>query len=193
MLEKLLKDTKFLKLVKDFYKKNPEIIDIILFGSAVKGKKHPEDIDILVLFSRAINHETLTYFEKMTKQYKFEVTGATYADLFSPKFLPRDTIFDGISLITKKTISEGFGYKSFVLFKYNLKGFTNSKRVRFFYALRGRYGTGILKEMGYRVGKDTFLIFSNKSEEFKKFLDSWGIEYQEIETLIPERREVVLS
>ena len=181
--------------IKKIYEKNKEILDIILFGSAIRGKAHPKDIDILLLFSRKIDDDTVaevkTVLEK--SEYDFEITPVIYADLFSESFLPRDTIFDGISLITKKRLSEGFGYKPFVLFRYSLPGFDNSKRVRFFYALHGRYAKGLLKEMGYRLGKDSFLIFSDKSEEFKKFLDTWKVGYNEIEVLIPERRENVLK
>ncbi len=194
MLKKLLKDIK-LKGIKSLYKRNKGILDIILFGSAIRGKSHPKDIDVLVLFSREIDDKIISELEKLLKksEYNFQVTAATYSDLFSPTFLARDTLFDGISLITGKQLSDGFGYKNFVLFKYGLKGFTNSKRVRFFYALKGRYKKGFLNEMGYRLGKDSFLIFSHKSEEFKAFLGLWKVDYQEIEVLIPARREVVLK
>ena len=194
MLKKLPKGIK-LNVIRSVYKKNHTILDIILFGSIVRGKKYPKDIDILVLFSRSIDDKIASEIENLLKQseYNFQVTTATYSDLFSPAFLPRDTLFDGISLITGKQLSDGFGYKNFVLFKYSLKGFTNSKRVKFFYALKGRYKEGILNEMGYRLGKDAFLIFSDKSEEFRAFLNLWQVDYQEIEILMPARREVVLK
>ncbi len=194
MLKKLLKGIK-LKDIRALHKRNGEILDIILFGSVVRGKNYPKDIDVLVLFSRGIDDKTTSDLEALLRQseYNFQVTTATYSDLFSPTFLARDTLFDGISLITGKSLAEGFGYKSFVLFKYSLKGFTNSKRVRFFYALKGRYKKGFLNEMGYRLGKDAFIIFSSKSEEFKTFLNLWNVSYQEIEVLIPARREVVLK
>ena len=51
ILKKLLKNTKFRSRVDTFCKENKEeIIDIILFGSIVKGKEKPRDIDILLLF-----------------------------------------------------------------------------------------------------------------------------------------------
>ncbi len=193
MLEKLLKDIKLQEEIKKTFTENKEIIDIILFGSVVRGKKYPQDIDLLLLFSRQIDDVVISKIKPLLTEYKIEITEATYADLFSESFLPRDTIFDGISLISGKKISQGFGYKPFVIFKYSLKGFTNSQRVRFFYTLRGRHGNGLLKEMGYRLGKDSLLIFSEKVEEFKKFLESWKITYQEVEALIPERRENVLK
>lgn len=195
MLEKLLKDIKLQKEIKKIFAGNEGIIDIVLFGSVVRGKKYPQDIDLLLLFSRKVDDAVASELETLLKatEYKIEITTVTYSDLFSESFLPRDTIFDGISLISGKKISQGFGYKPFVIFKYSLRGFTNSQRVRFFYTLRGRYGKGLLKEMGYRFGKDSFLIFSEKAEEFKKFLESWKITYQEVEALIPERRENILK
>ena len=195
MLEKLLKDTKLLKTLNRVFDSDEGLLDILLFGSVVKGKSKPEDIDILLLFSRKTNDKTISEIESAFKKldYKAEITPTTYSDLLSPTFLPRDTIFDSISLISGKVFAEGFGYKPFIIFKYSLKEFTNSQRVKFFYTLKGRYGKGLLKEMGYRLGKDCFLIFSEKSEEFKRLLDSWKISYQEIETLIPERRETALK
>jgi len=195
MLEKLLKDIKLQKEIKKIFAGNEGIIDIVLFGSVVRGKKYPQDIDLLLLFSRKVDDAVASELETLLKatEYKIEITTVKYSDLFSESFLPRDTIFDGISLISGKKISQGFGYKPFVIFKYSLRGFTNSQRVRFFYTLRGRYGKGLLKEMGYRFGKDSFLIFSEKAEEFKKFLESWKITYQEVEALIPERRENILK
>ncbi len=47
MLKELLKNTKFLSDIRTFYRKNEkELIDIILFGSATKGKSKPSDIDL---------------------------------------------------------------------------------------------------------------------------------------------------
>ena len=51
MLEKLLKDIKLQKEIKKAFAESKGIIDIILFGSVVRGKKYPQDIDLLFLGS----------------------------------------------------------------------------------------------------------------------------------------------
>ena len=50
MLKKLLKNAVFKSEIRKFFRKNEsEIVDIILFGSIVKGKEKPRDIDILII------------------------------------------------------------------------------------------------------------------------------------------------
>ncbi len=195
MSKSLLKDPKLNKKTKEMYDKNPEILDIIAFGSAVKGKHRPKDIDILILFSRKENRELANQILKAFKDsgYNADIVTAVFRDLFNTDLLPRENILlEGISMINKSKVSDALGYKSFILFKYNLKKFSKSKRVQFFYALSGRKNDGILKKFGHRLGKDTLLISVEKSDEFKEFLDSWKVGYQEYELLMPARRLVQL-
>ena len=51
MSKEQLKNTKLKSELKDFLKKNRHILlDIIIFGSFIKGKEKPNDIDILILY-----------------------------------------------------------------------------------------------------------------------------------------------
>ena len=60
MLEKLLKDIKLQKEIKKIFAGNEGIIDIVLFGSVVRGKKYPQDIDLLLLFPRHVDDVVIT-------------------------------------------------------------------------------------------------------------------------------------
>ena len=50
MLKTLLNDARFNKKIRLFHKKYREdLLDIILFGSILKGKEKPRDIDVLLI------------------------------------------------------------------------------------------------------------------------------------------------
>jgi len=187
----LLKNKKFKSEIRKFLKNNEkEIIDIIIFGSAIRGKEKPEDIDILILFKERenidLNYELRKVLEKIN--LKVEVTGKTYKNMLSTKFLPREDILsDGYSLALNKNISQSFGYESFIMFKYSLKGFGTSKRMMFYYALEGRRDKkGMIKELdGIKFTNAVVLIPIKNSELFEDFLNSWNIKIKRTRILIP--------
>lgn len=87
-----------------FFKKYElELIDIILFGSVLKGKEKPNDIDILLLFKKQINYETVQLMRRGLEQkidLKVEVTSKTYAQLFQKDFMAKEGLLEsGFSLL----------------------------------------------------------------------------------------------
>lgn len=192
MLKELLKNKKFLKIIKEALKK-PEILDIILFGSYVKGKEKPNDIDLLILYSPKtkdiieINYKIRKELEKVSKN--IEVIGKFYSELFSSEFLARESILsEGFSLSNQKFLSECFGYKNLILFKYYLKEMNKSERMRFYYSLYGRGNEkGLLeKNQSYKFSETVILAPLENSEVIKDFLEKWKIEYIEFPILIPD-------
>jgi len=193
MLNNLLKNSELINKIKKFQKKNnKEILDIILFGSIVRGKKKPADIDILLIFKNQENSE-LTY--QLTKIFEghnlnSELTSITYQEMFDINFLPRESILsEGYSLITDKKLSESFGFQTFIMFIYSQKGFSQTKRMKFHYALNGRNkNPGILKQMNaVKLADTVVLVPLENSEEFKSFLSLWGISFKNFNVLIPQR------
>ena len=195
MLKILLKNSKFRSEIENFYKKyKNEIIDIFIFGSIVRGKEKPADIDILILFKNKENlekeYELRKIIEKINLNFKIQIIPRTYKNLFDIKFLPRENILsEAYSLINNKYLSEAFGYKSYILFKYNLKKFNISKKMMFHYALTGRRKSlGILKKInGIKISEYIVLIPIENSEEFKEFLNSWKIDCMQTRVMIPEK------
>lgn len=190
-LKKLWKNTKFLNEIKVFFKENKsKLIDIILFGSVVKGKEEPKDIDLLVLFKEKkdldLSYKLRKKLEK--KNFKVEIISKTYKELFESVFKAREAILsEGFSLIYKKFLSEGFGYINFILFKYELRKFSKSDRMRFYYSLYGRgKEKGMIKKLNLIKFSETILLcfieFENKVMEY---LDAWKIEYIKFPILIP--------
>jgi len=194
MLKELLKNTRFKSEIKRFYQKNREtVIDIVLFGSAVKGKTKPNDLDILLIFkSKVILDLSYTLRKSLEKLgFKAEITSRTYQGLFTPDFKAREAfLIEGYSLVQNKFISRGLGFNNFILFEYNLKSLNKSQRMMFYYALHGRKKTdsGILQKLDSKKFSENLILTPVAREELMKdFLNSWELDFQEIPALIPQR------
>lgn len=194
MLKELLRNKRFLSEIKNFYKKNSdEVIDILLFGSIVRGKEKPRDIDLLIIYKSKENFDLNYQLRKIARKHypNIEVTSRTYQKLFDPAFLAAESFLsEGFSLIMNKHISKGLGYSPMTLFRYDLKGFSKSKRMRFYYALYGRkkHEEGILKKTQSVKFSDTVILTPiNYAEETREFLDVWKINFIETPILIPLR------
>lgn len=192
MLKELLRNTKLMSKVNVLIKKNKDkILDIILFGSFVKGKEKPRDIDLLVIYKTKIDSELDYKIKKEFEVFSFEVdlVSKIYNDLFKSTFLARESyLSEGYSLIQKKFISDGLGYKPMVLFRYDIRHFNKSQRMRFYYSLYGRNSEGILKKLKlYKFSERVIMAPVEESERVKEYFSTWGIKYLEIPILIPLR------
>lgn len=87
MSRDLLKNNKFSSSIKNFYKENKnKILDILLFGSAVKGKEKPTDIDLLIIYKiekedSETSHDLRVLLEK--QGFIVSITSKTYTSLYS--------------------------------------------------------------------------------------------------------------
>lgn len=193
MLSKLHKNKAFSSAITEFYKKHAaEILDIILFGSAAKGKENPNDLDILLLFKDKEDLDTAYTLRKKLETVGFavHVTTKTYTALFDKNFLARAAVLgEGYSLIRKESISKGLGYSNISLFKYELKGFSQSRRMQLQYALYGRdRKSGMAKELNLKKFADTiFFCPVENTEKLKEFFENWNIRFEQFQALIPER------
>lgn len=200
MLRELLKNTKFQCQIREFFSKNKDdMLDIILFGSSVKGKERPKDIDILILFKGRkdidVSYELKKKLEK--EGFNADVTDKTYKELFEESFKAREAFLaEGYSLAYGRFISEGLGYLKFVLFRYELKGFNKSDRMRFYYSLYGRSKEqkGILNEMDAIKFSDSVLFCPlENSARMEEYLNSWRIKFIEFPIMMPSRMGTVLK
>jgi predicted nucleotidyltransferase len=193
MSKDLLRNAKFKYEIKKFYRKHKNwIVDIVLFGSIVRGKREPEDLDLLIIFKEKENIDLSYELRKKLEKigFKPEITMRTLKNVFAPTFLPRESILaEGYSFALNRKISEAFGFKSFTLFTYSLKGFSPSKRMLFHYALNGRNDKkGVLEELkGVKLANTAILVSSDKSEEFEDFLNYWNVKHKRVQILFPDR------
>jgi predicted nucleotidyltransferase len=192
MLRELLKNTQLMSKINGIIKENrDEILDIVLFGSSVKGKEKPRDIDLLVIYKSKINTE-LNY--KIKKEFEIlgievDLVSKSYEGLFNSSFLARESyLSEGYSLIQRKFIADGLGFKPMALFRYDLRHFNKSQRMRFYYSLYGRNAEGMLKKLRlYKFSERIILAPVEESEKVKEYLNSWNIKYLDVPILIPSR------
>src|SRR3989344_6492371 len=87
------------------------IIDILLFGSFIKNKLKPEDIDIAVLLKNTKQKELLILREKFASFFEVKV----HLNLIMIEDILENALFkalleEGFSLMNDKPLSERIGY-----------------------------------------------------------------------------------
>lgn len=134
-------------------KKKKLIWDIICYGSSVKGKTNPRDVDVLVIFREGTLKERLDCLQRIKSRLQtvdlvIDIQQILLTDLFSPHFFAKTGVLvEGISLFKNKPFAELLGFKAYTLFWYSLENLPHHKKVQFNYILAGR-GTnkGLLHE-----------------------------------------------
>lgn len=170
--------------------KDKAIFDAVLFGSAVKGKNKPRDIDFILIHTRGSLAERLEKLQKIKTKIRaalnlepLELDAHTILleELFQPGFFARSGVFlEGISLLDGKPLAEKMGFKAYSLFWYTLNSLSHTKKVSFNYLLAGR---GTLKGMiaecrGERLVNGAIKIPVEKSIEFEDVLRMHKINYK---------------
>jgi len=153
------------------YRKNKDkIFDIILFGSAVKGKEQFSDIDVAVIF-KSKEDSILTEIRSLNVHISYVLLDEIYSES-----LWKTLIREGISIIHNKKLSSIFGLESYGLFTYNL---TKIKRkARFSQVLMGYKSESALKKSeGKLLKPGAVLIPISKVELFRSFLETWEVDY----------------
>ncbi|MDP3728340.1 MAG: nucleotidyltransferase domain-containing protein [bacterium] len=188
----ILRNTKLRNNLKKIVQANKSIEDILLFGSIIRGKQHPQDIDIIVLFKSKVDKAAEYKIRKELEKYEknISIVSKTKKTALEQTFDARESIlFECISLLSGKNLAKEYGFSSLGMLKYKIKGWTNLQKTKFYHALNGRSGKeGILGQLsGIKLSDNIILAPLNKIELMKAFLDSWEIEYLYIPLLIPDR------
>ncbi len=174
-MENYLKSSK--KLYRDYKTK---IIDIVIFGSSVKGKYLPADIDIAVILKNTKESEFIDLIEKFNSYFDRKV----HLNLLAIETAFQNSLFktlleEGISLIDQKPLYKKLGYEPGCIFSINLTKLDKSKKVLFSYALHGKNKQkGILSSLnGGEIGRAVLFIPISYTEEFKAFLELWNVDF----------------
>lgn len=167
------------ELSRTYLNKNKDIIDIVLFGSAAKGKLGPGDIDAALIAKKSSSRAELTSgFTRFLSQNGFDVHVTTLfvEDILSEP-LWSALIHDGVSLINQESLSQRWGYKPQTLFEFDASKLSNSDRVRFQYALVGRDGKGGLVHDvgGEKIGGNVIIAPVSKESTAMSFFDLWDV------------------
>jgi len=174
---------KLRKYLKDEIGEN--IFDIIVFGSLVKGRPTPRDIDILVIFLQGTLKGRLDAIQEIKNKLKpkfdinLDIKQALLKDLFSPEFMARTGILlEGHSILQNQKFCQTLGFNSYTIFWYDLEGLNHTQKVKFNYILAGRNQNGIIELLnGQRLAKGAIKIPIEHSIEFESILKNNYVNY----------------
>lgn len=157
--------------------KNKEIIDIIVFGSLIKGKSEPSDIDIALI--------TEKQFDPKIKNY--HISTISPIEFFkNPPTLANTLLREGYSIKQKKYLSETFNFQNRTLFTYKLSNLSPSKKVKIVNLLRGKNKQQGLVERykGDWLANQTFTMPITSTYIIEQFLINFSIKFKKYFILI---------
>jgi predicted nucleotidyltransferase len=146
------------------------VVDVIVFGSSVRGKLFPNDVDVFVLVDDGLDFENKSRISAELEKKGFNSVVMSYSESFRKGFW-WSLIHEGRSL--KNGDLRGFlGLKSIdlFLFRHRLSG---SEKITFYRALNSL--EGILKN-----GGGVLFCSVENSGEVEEFFENWGVEFLRI-------------
>lgn len=166
-----LKNLQKIKSKLKFLLKNKEIIDIILFGSFLKGKTNPKDIDIAIITNKRIKYEL----------EDFHISAISPEEFFiNPPSLAATLLNEGYSLKNNKYLAELLRFKAKVLYTYKLNNLSNSKKVKIVRLLRGdKKERGMVKNYkGEWLSNQVFIVPPECGGIFEQFFIAQEINFE---------------
>lgn len=169
------------------------LVDIFLFGSSLKGKRRPGDIDAIALFREKDYERIENILYGIKKSAEREKIKLHIEPLIVDRMLSEPVylsiLHEGFSIRYGKKVSHLMGLKAAVIFSYSLEGKTSSEKVRFSYALYGRKpGEGFAKAIGAEdVGRGALMVPVSKAEAAKEFFGVWSVKFRERRVWILEK------
>lgn len=159
------------KNLKNILKNYKEIKDIIIFGSFVKNKEEPKDIDIaLIIEKKDINLISLLKKEIDTNVHISIITENEI--LTNP--LTLILINEGYSITKGDYIKNLLKIKPMKLYSYNLTHLNNSSKTLFNISLKKT----LKKINGEKISPGSVLIPMEQTGYFEEFLDAWEMKYK---------------
>ncbi|MBN1156556.1 nucleotidyltransferase domain-containing protein [Candidatus Woesearchaeota archaeon] len=164
------------------------IIDVVIFGSTVRGKTSPNDIDVCLIIPVTVEKKAIDIAASFRKEFgEFHVSVMTDNDFVKGRHtLVKTLLTEGASVMNGESVSKLFGFNNETLFTYALAGFRPADRVRFHYLLRGRRGAkGILKETKAQILGDGVLIVPTEKEDvIREVFEKWKVKFKSRKMLV---------
>ena len=166
------------KSLKKLLTKYKEIKDFIIFGSLVKGKYNPKDVDIALI----VDKKEISIVGEIKDELKIKNLDI---ELIKPEEIYQTRlgltlITEGFSIKNNKFLREKLSLSPMKIYTYEIKKLTQTKKVLF-----GRGLNQIIKEVkAIKLGAGSIMIPIGQSSNFEDFLDSWDLKYKTKEYLV---------
>ena len=170
---------KLKKVSKKVLKKYDKLQDVIIFGSYVKGKSRPEDVDIALIMPRY--DLGLGYIGKVMREFD-DVFGNIDYEVIDPSLIYLDPLFwriarEGYSVKQGGFVVDAAQLNSMVLYEYSLSSLTKVKKVQFNRAVHN------ILEKSHLVKGGLLWVPISESEKFQELVDSWKIKCRKTEAV----------
>lgn len=154
--------------LRKLLKKYKDIEDFYIFGSFVKGKFRPSDIDIALITYKK-DFKLLSNVLKELKEYpNLHIEMFLFREIFTEPVW-KSLLSEGFSIKKNKYLRDLMKIKSGILYKYNLKELNRSEKTMF-----NRAFTEEIKTVnGSPVSAGSVIIPIEQEKEFDDFLDHW--------------------
>ena len=160
---------------------NKDINDLIVFGSVAKNSLGANDIDIAVISDKEIDRQQLALDIRTIAKKQVDLQIISLKDY--DKFIWITLIREGYSIRHDKYLHEIYRIQPIMLYKYELKQLTPSKKVMFERAIKN------FKEIE-KLSNRVVLVPISISGEFSAFLKNWNIDIEAKEYgLLPSVRK----
>jgi predicted nucleotidyltransferase len=173
--------SKYSQKIKKWIKAN-KVLDVIQFGSSVRGSLRPNDIDICIFLPVSREKESIDLVDSLGKilDDSFQINTLSDTAFAQGKGLSKTLLSEGVSLLSGKPFSSVFGFYSKTLFTYSLQGLTSSERVRFHYVMRGRRDSeGMLTKLKAELlGDGVILVPTSSEDELSEIFKKWKCQYK---------------
>lgn len=159
-------------------KKYKEIQDFIIFGSFVKGKYAPKDIDIALVTAQ----KEVSLVGEIKAQLRFknlDIEMIEPEEIYQTR-LGLTLIAEGFSVKNNKFLREKLGIIPMKIYTYEIKHLTQTKKVLF-----GRGLNNIIKDTKtVKLGAGSIMVPIGQSSKFEDFLETWNLKYKTKEYLV---------
>lgn len=164
------------KSLKQLLKEYKEIEDLIVFGSVVRDKFNPQDVDIAVVVSKK---NVALVGEVKEKIKNADVELVTPAEIYQSR-LGLMLISEGFSIKNNQYLKEMMGIKPQKIYVYEIRHLPQTKKVLF-----GRGLNHIIKTVkAVKLGAGSVMVPIESSGSFEDFLNTWGLKYKGKEYLV---------
>lgn len=166
------------KSLKKLLKTYKEAKDFIIFGSLVKGKYAPKDIDIALVTDK----EDISFVGEVKDQLNIknlDVEIIKPEEIYQTR-LGLALITEGFSIKNNKFLREKLNLFPMKIYTYKIKNLTQTKKVLF-----GRGLNYIIKDAkAVRLGAGSIMVPIENSNKFEDFLETWNLKYTTKEYLV---------
>ncbi len=166
------------KNLKKLLKEYKEIEDFLVFGSLVKEKYEPKDIDMAIVLNKK-NIPLVGEIKESLNIKNLDIELIKPNEVYQTR-LGLTLITEGFSIKNNKPLRKSLGISPMKIYTYEIKSLIQTKKVLF-----GRGLNKIIEDTNaIKLGAGSIMIPVGKSGKFEDFLNTWNLKYKTKEYLV---------